>query len=391
MKAIINGKIIVEGNNGRFSLLEHHVLLFNDRIAKIIPQDLFSNAQAEHVIDAAGVYVSPGFIDSHIHGCGGADTMDEDDTALTTMAKIKAQTGVTSFLPTTMTYDMPRVYRSLDRIKDYMANSNPKGIGAKVIGCHMEGPFINVKYKGAQAEKDIIPADFSLIEKYADIVKVITIAPELLSSDNDFIRKCNENGINVSLGHSAAGYEEAIDALDRGVNRFTHLFNGQMTGMHHRKPGAVGAAMDRDSYVELILDNVHVVPAMQRLVAKVKGLNQLVAITDSMRAAGLGDGESELGGQKVFVKDGKATLADGTIAGSVASMDTCVRNLVQSLNIPVWQAVECATMTVAKSIGMEQDIGSLAVGKSADIVLFDDELNVKMTLVDGVTVFEGQL
>lgn len=389
MQAIINGKIIVERDDGRFTLLEHHVLLFDKSIIQLVPANYFAHSQVDgEIIDAAGLYVSPGFIDTHIHGCGGADTMDEDDTALSTMAKIKAQTGVTSFLPTTMTYDMPRVYRALDRIKAYMENDNDKHIGAKIIGCHMEGPFINSKYKGAQAEKDIIPADFSLIEKYADIVKVITIAPELLSSDSDFIKSCNERGINVSLGHSAAGYEEATDALERGVNRFTHLFNGQMTGMHHRKPGAVGAAMDRDSFVELILDNIHVVPAMQRLAAKVKGLGQLVAITDSMRAAGLGDGESELGGQKVFVKDGKATLADGTIAGSVASMDTCVRNLAQSLNIPVWQAVECATMTVAKSIGMQNEIGRLAEGLAADIVLFDDNVDIKMTIIDGITVYK---
>lgn len=390
MKAIINGKIIVEGDDGHFTLLERHVLLFDKSIIQVVPANYFAQSQVdEELIDAEGLYVSPGLIDTHIHGCGGADTMDDDDTALATMAKIKAQTGVTSFLPTTMTYDMPRIYRALDRIKDYMANSNPKGIGAKIIGCHMEGPFINPKCKGAQAEKDIIPADFSLIEKYADIVKVITIAPELLSADSDFVARCNERGINVSLGHSAANYEEAIEALDKGVNRFTHLFNGQMTGMHHRKPGAVGAAMDRYSFVELILDNVHIAPAMQRLVAKVKGLDQLVAITDSMRASGLGDGESELGGQKVFVKDGRATLADGTIAGSVATMDQCVKNLAENLGIPVWQAVEAATKAPAKSLGMQYQIGSFETGNAADIILFDDDMNVRRTIVDGKTVYEA--
>lgn len=387
MKGIINGKIIIEGDDGHFTLLERHVLLFDKTIIQLVPQNYFAYSQVDELIDAEGLYVSPGFINTHIHGCGGSDTMDENDVALSVIARIQASTGVTSFLPTTMTYDMPRVYRALDRIKNHMESKTDPKDGAKVIGCHMEGPFINPICKGAQAEKNIIPADFALIKDYADIVKAITIAPEMLPEGSDFPAECASHGVNASIGHTNADYATVYKAVtEQGITRFTHLFNA-MTGLHHRKPGTVGAAMDTWSYVELILDNVHVAPAMQRLVAKVKGLEQLVAITDSMRACGLGDGESELGGQRVFVKGNLATLEDGTIAGSIATMDSCVRNLAENLGIPVWQAVECATKSAAKSINMHYSIGTLEAGKAADIVLFDDNVEIKRTIVDGVTVY----
>lgn len=387
MKGIINGKIITEGNNGRFDILERHVLLFDKKIIQIVPSNYFAASQVEELIDAEGLYVSPGFINTHVHGCGGADTMDDDLNALITMAMQQARNGVTSFLATTMTYDMPRIYEALERIRKHMETENPKGIGAKVIGCHMEGPFISEKYKGAQDKKNIQKADFSAIEKYADIIKVITVAPETLEENSEFGHLCAKAGIQASVGHSGADYDTAYKAImEMGFTRFTHLFNA-MSGMHHRNPGVANAALDTWAFTELILDNVHVCPAMQRLVWNIKGPEKLVAITDSMRACGLGDGESELGGQKVYVKGNLATLEDGTIAASVATMDNCVKNLAENVGVPVWEAVECATKTAAKSLDMQYEIGSFEAGNAADIILFDDDVDIKRTIVDGKTVY----
>ena len=386
MKAIINGKVIVPGNEGHFELAEKSIILFTKRIDKIMTEAEFTRmdkSSLDEIIDAKGQYVSPGFVNVHIHGSVGADTMDCDEKSLKSMADFQATTGVTSFLPTTMTYDMPRIYSALEVVRDAEKYEG----GARILGANMEGPFISRQYKGAQAEENIQDADFNLIADYQEVIKLITIAPETLPPKSDFINKCHEAGIVVSLGHSAASYECAAATIDKqSVNHITHLFNA-MTGFHHRKPGIVGAALDTDVYCELITDNIHCAPASQRVVTKTKGLEKIVLITDSMRACGLADGVSELGGQQVFVKGQKATLADGTIAGSVLTMDRAIYNYANNLQIPVWQAVECASATPARSIGMAKYIGSLAPGKYADIVLFDEDVNVTMTFRCGKLIF----
>ena len=385
MKAIINGRLIVPGAGGNFQLEENKVVIFSRCIEKIISATEFENmdqASFDEVIDAKGKYVSPGFVNVHIHGCVAHDTMDCDVQALHDMADYQAQTGVTSFLPTTMTYDLPRIYQAIGCVKKAMT-----AVESGIVGVNMEGPFISAEYKGAQKESNIQGADFSLIEQFADIIKIITIAPETLPAGSEFIQQCCRAGMKVSLGHTAASYEQAVTAIkDKGADHITHLFNA-MTGLHHRRPGVVGAALDTDVYCELIADNIHCAPAVQRLVHKIKGLDRLVLITDSMRACGLGDGKSELGGQEVFVKGQRATLADGTIAGSVLTMDRAVYNYAQNNNIPVWQAVQCATITPAQSIGLAEKIGSISAGKQADIVLFDDAVNISMTIRRGKRVF----
>ena len=389
MKAIINGQLIIPNSDGKLQLAVNKVILFDEKIDKIISNEEFQSINKdslEKVVDAGGKYVSPGFVNIHIHGCVGRDTMDCELKALKAMADFQASNGVTSFLPTTMTYDLPRIYKALDIIPEAQKYDN----GARILGINMEGPFISAKYKGAQAEENICEADFALIDKYKNLIKLITVAPETLPKDSDFFDKCHEAGIVVSLGHTAASYECAYDAITKGhATHITHLFNA-MSGLHHREPGVVGAALDTNAFCEIIVDNIHCNPAVQRIVNKVKGNDRTVLITDSMRACGMGDGESELGGQQVFVKGQRATLADGTIAGSVLTMDRAIYNYAENLNIPVWQAVESATMTPARSLGLDHIVGSLSPGKYADMVIFDERVNIAMTLRGGKVVFSRQ-
>ena len=371
MKTLINGRLILPDADGNFQTVTGKALTFGEKIISIgeIPDDT-------ELIDAAGAYVAPGFINVHIHGAGGFDTMDDDLTALKNFAEFLPATGVTSFLPTTMTMPLEKIYRALERIRVGKNFSH----GAKILGAHVEGPFINPKFKGAQDAENILPADFALIENFADVIKIITVAPEMCGFE--FIDRCREKNIVVSIGHSAATYETAMAAIDHGAKHVTHLFNAQ-TGLHHRKPGIVGAALDSSAIVELIADNVHVHPAAQRIVAKCKPRSEIVLITDSLKACGLGEGVTELGGQKVFVTGNLATLSDGTIAGSVATMNSVIKNFRDNTGWNVAACVELATKNPAVELKIFDRLGSLEVGKAADIVLFDDDINIKAAYIGG--------
>jgi len=370
MKAIINGKIILANQ-----ILTGQVLLYNETIEKIIPEDFFSADSVDLVIDAAGKYVSAGFINLHIHGCHGFDTMDDTPEALDTIREGMAQSGVTAFLPTTMTYDFPTIRAAMG-----------KKIGAQILGCHVEGPFISEVYKGAQSSKYIIAPDFSYLEPYKDIIKIVTIAPEKLVDDR-FINECKKNHIVVSMGHSSATYEEAMAAIAAGVGQVTHLFNG-LQPLHHRRPSVVGAALDTAVNCEIIADNVHVHPAMQRLVYKIKGKEQLILITDSMRACMLPDGESELGGQVVIVKDQIARLRDGTIAGSVLTMNEAIRRFWLNTGVPLQDVIRLVTINPAKELLLDDKMGSIAVGKEANLTIFDDHIFISQTIVEGRVVYQ---
>lgn len=381
MKAIINGRFIIPDETGRFTVEGGLALFFDEKIRAIRSAATVSAAEREELeacIDARGAYVSPGFLNVHIHGCVGADTMDDDPEAIRKMQLFQAETGVTSFLPTTMTYDFPTLGRAFRHVREAMAREE----GARVLGCHMEGPFISPAKKGAQAEKNIAKADFAKIAPYQDIVKIITVAPEELPDGGQFIADCHAHGIVVSLGHTAADYATARQAIEEyGAKHITHLFNA-MTGLHQRHPGVVGAALDTDANCELIVDNVHIHPAAQRIVYRLKK-DHLILITDSLRACGLGDGPSELGGQKVFVKGTLATLEDGTIAGSVLCINDGLRIFRENTGAPIEEVVTAVTKTPAKELGLYGELGSLSAGKNADITIFDDALKIKRTIVAG--------
>lgn len=382
MKAIQNSILILPDERGRFTAQTEHILCYDERITRIVPAAEFTAEGVDEVIDAAGAYVAPGFVNVHIHGCNGADTMDENADALGKIAVFQARTGVTSFLPTTMTCAYDAVERALDRIRRAMTE---KPHGARILGSHMEGPFISPAKKGAQDEQYILPPTFARIAPYRDVIKIITVAPETIVEE-DFIESCCKSGIIVSLGHTAADYETACAAIACGASHITHLCNA-MTGLNHRKPGMLGAALDTDANCELIVDNVHVHPAMQRIIYAAKRGAHIIPITDSMRACGLSDGISELGGQKVYVKGTLATLEDGTIAGSVLCMNDGLRILRENLGIDIPAVVEMATRTPAEELNVYDRLGSLTVGKYADIAIFDEEFRIRRTIVGGRDCF----
>ena len=382
MNAIQNGILILPNEHGRFVAQTELVLCYDERIMSIVPAAEFTAEGVDKIIDASGAYVAPGFVNVHIHGCDGADTMDEDADALGKIAAFQARTGVTSFLPTTMTCAYDAVERALVRIRRAMTE---KPHGARILGTHMEGPFISPAKKGAQDEQYILPPTFAKIAPYRDVIKIITVAPEMLSEEN-FIESCRKSGIIVSLGHTAADYETACAAIARGATHITHLCNA-MTGLNHRKPGVLGAALDTDANCELIVDNVHVHPAMQRIIYAAKRGTHIIPITDSMRACGLSDGVSELGGQKVYVNGTRATLADGTIAGSVLRMNEGLRILRENLGASIPSIVEMATRTPAEELNVYDKLGSPTVGKYADIVIFDEDFRIRRTIVGGTSCF----
>lgn len=380
MKAIIDG-LLVRGNE----IVTGQVLMYDRDIWKIVPRKAFRAGMCTELVDANGGFVAPGFINEHIHGCAGADVMDETEEALETMQKALPATGVTSFVPTTITYDRPRIEGALKRIRQAMTRS---AAGARVLGAHMEGPFINPECKGSHDGAHIQQADFSWLEPYADVIKIITAAPEMLRS-NRFIKECLSHGIVLSLGHSKATCEEALSVMDSvSYCHVTHLFNA-MPPFHHRRPGLAGAALlQKNVCCELICDNLHVHPAAQKLAYQMKGRNGLILVTDAMRACLLPDGTSELGGQIVYVKNGEARLQDGTLAASVAPMNEMLLHFLINTGASLPDVIAMATENPAKALGVYDHLGSLDEGKQADITILDStDFHVKQTIVGGELVY----
>lgn len=382
MKAIIDGLLVLSNE-----IVTGHIIMYEKDIWKIVPRHQFRAGMCTELIDANGGFVVPGFINEHIHGCAGADVMDERGDALAVMQAALPATGVTSFVPTTMTKSREAMENALGRIRQAMARE--AGGGAQILGAHMEGPFVSAQYKGAQAEQHIAAPDFSWIAPYADVVKIITVAPEMLKN-KEFLKQCEDHHILVSLGHSAATYEDVMDVIDKSsLCHVTHVYNA-MAPFHHREPGLVGAALlSPKLHCELICDNLHVHPAAQKLVYKLKGRDGIILVTDSMRACLQEDGPSELGGQTVYVKDGQARLADGTLAGSTAVMNQVVLNFLINSGASLPEVVAMASANPAKDLGVYDRIGSLEAGKQADIVVLDsNDFHVKQTVIAGELVYD---
>jgi N-acetylglucosamine-6-phosphate deacetylase len=304
------------------------------------------------------------------------------------MAHSLLQNGVTGFLPTSLTVSWDMLESICRHIRELAKESDsPEFSGSQILGMHMEGPFINPSKKGAQNEAYILRPDAQKVLPFADVIRVITFAPEM-PGGMEFTKILKEKtSIALSIGHTSATFNQAMDAIHLGVMRATHTFNA-MTGLHHRDPGVVGAALTSDIYTELIADTFHVNKAIFPLMAKLKG-DHLVLITDALRSAGMPDGEYENGGQIFVLKGIECRLQDGTIAGSVLRLNNAVKNLRDYACLPMYQAVRAASLNAAMSANLADHKGSLAPGKDADIVLLDDECRVLKTIVKGTVKYEA--
>lgn len=375
---IINGKVILEN-----SIKELNVFFEDGKITEVsdrTPTD-------ENVIDAEGLYVAPGMIDVHTHGRNGSDTMYATFKDLNNISVSELKTGVTSFLPTTMTMPAEDIKKAIAAGYD----NKDKVEGAKILGMHLEGPFFSVKYKGAQPEECMIAPTvenyLSFAGEHPDFIKKISLAPEIVGA-LDLIKYLREQNVVVSMGHTDATYEEAVKAIEAGATSGTHTYNA-MTPLKHREPGVVGAVMLHDEvYAELILDGIHVSFPAAKILSKMKGADKLILITDSLEAAMLPDGTYELGNQKVYVKDGQARLKSGNLAGSTANLNQCVRNAYKHLDLPLYEAVGYATKNAADHLGLN-DYGRIKEGCVADMIFIDDDINIHRVILNGETKIGG--
>ena len=381
MIAIKNGKLILE--NG---IETGKAVLYDKKIEAIINENEIP-ADAT-VIDANGGYIAPGFIELHIHGYLGKDVCDANEESIRIISKGLLENGVTGYLPTTMTVDMKVITGALEACKALMEESKDFD-GSTILGVHAEGPFISESKKGAPDPRYILKPDAEFVKKYADVIKVITLAPEEDDENFSAIRKItDETGVVVSMGHTSADYDTAIKSVKAGVRHVTHLFNA-MTPLTHRGPGVVGAALNSDEVsCELIVDTYHVNAALFDTVYKLKG-RKLCFITDCLPAGGLPEGEYTLGGAKIIYRDNICRLEDGTIAGSVLHLNQGVWNVYTNSSIPLHECVNCASLNPATTLGIADKKGSIAVGKDADIVILDNEFNVKKTIIGGKIKYEA--
>ena len=331
------------------------------------------------VRDAALPIVLPGFIDLHVHGGGGRDIMEGGDAAAT-VAALHAQHGTTSLLGTTMTAPMGDLELAFAGLAPVCTTRAARS--ARVLGVHLEGPYINDEKLGAQPDfaRPVKATELQALHALAPI-KLITLAPEV-AGNMDVIESLVQAGHRVQIGHTLASYEEAVQALQKGATGFTHLFNA-MTGLHHRKPGTVGAALAHAQYAEIIPDLVHVHPGAIRVA--LRAIPHLYCVTDSTAAAGMPDGEYHLGRQLVNKCMGGVRLADGTLAGSTLTMDQALRNLVLSLGLGLVDASRRVSTNAANYLGAN-DRGRLQAGAWADLVVLDRDLNLTDVYIEGSSI-----
>ncbi|MGY3777200.1 N-acetylglucosamine-6-phosphate deacetylase [Isobaculum melis] len=356
--------------------IEDGFVRFDQEILEVGQMKDFKEVSHEETIDMQGKILVPGFIDVHTHGGYGIDAMDGSAEGVDTLATDLLQEGITSYFATTMTQSYENIATAMKAIK-VAAEKNPL-----IQGIHLEGPFVSKVFKGAQPEEYIRHPEVKTFDEWNQLsggrIKLVTYAPENEDAAA-FEEYCVENNVVLSIGHSNA---TRADLLNSKASHITHLYNAQR-GLHHREPGVTGHAFLEDNiYTEVIADGFHIHPDMVKLAYKMKGPNRIILITDSMRAKGMPEGESELGGQKVFVKDKQARLADGTLAGSVLEYPDAFRNIMKFTGCGIEEAVLMSSVNQAKEFGLDRK-GAIAKGKDADMVVFDQALQLIETVSYG--------
>ena len=382
MKCFKNATVYVDGEG-----LKKCNVIFDEKIEKI---SRCADKTAEVIELPQDAIVLPGFIDEHIHGAGGSDGMDGTVEDIATIAKTIAAEGTTSFLVTTMTQSPENITKAMQAVKAYREAAPEEG--ARVVGIHLEGPFIAAAHKGAQPLEYVKAPDIAAFDAYnaasGNAIRIVSLAPEVEGAE-EFIKHLTAQGIVSSIGHTGAKYPDIEKAVAAGASNVTHTYNAQ-SALHHREIGTVGSAMLLDELnCELICDTIHVsVPAM-RLLVKNKPDDKLTLITDAMRAKGVPDGVSELGSQTVYVKNGEARLEDGTLAGSVLRMNRAVQNMVEKVGVPFTKAVDYATINPAKTLKIDHEAGSIAVGKRADFTVINSTYDVLLTVRGGKVIYKA--
>ena len=370
------------------SLVDADILIRSGRIVAVVsradrgPGSLQNEIpDEEERLDVSGCIVSPGLIDLHFHGCMGSDLCDATPEALHAIASYEASRGVTAICPATMAYPEER----LDAVMAQVAAFAPAAGESSLVGVNLEGSFISPVRVGAQNPAFVQRCDVSMMHRLQEtahgLIKIVAVAPEEPGA-LEFVREISGE-VRASLAHTCADYVCAAEAFDAGARHLTHLFNA-MPPLHHREPGPIGAAVERDDVTpELIADGVHVHPAMVRLAFDLFGASRMILVSDSMRACGMGDGVYDLGGQEVHVEGARATLADGTLAGSVTDLAACVRIATREMGIPLESVLLAATANPARVLGVDGERGSIEAGKLADLVCFDVDLRVKHVILRG--------
>ena len=354
-------------------------------------EDSGKTLAGEEVLDGGGCYAIPGLIDLHFHGCKGYDFCDGTSEAIAKIAEYEASVGVTAICPATMTLPVNELEEILAVAAKYKKENASGGQGAAdLVGVNMEGPFISEAKKGAQDERNIISCDAGICRRFLNasvgLVKFVGIAPERNENAQEFIRQMKDE-VHISLAHTNADYDTAMAAFEAGADHAVHLYNA-MPAFTHRKPGVVGAVSDSAHVnAEMICDGVHIHPSVVRATFKMLGADRIVLISDSMRATGMPDGQYTLGGLDVNVAGGKATLvSNGALAGSATNLMECMKTVVKVMGIPLKTAVACASMNPAKCLGIYDEYGSIAPGKKGNVVLLDQDLELKAVVKDGIRI-----
>lgn len=366
-----------------YEVLYGYGVVIND--GKITDVDLEKNINREsiqQIVDGKGQYLSPGFIDIHNHGNFGYDFMDATEEAIDTIGQYHLKNGVTSYLGSVLTQSYDNIVKAVENIAGY----KNKNYLSQILGIHLEGPFLSVIKKGAQPEIFIKEADMFFIKGLIKIsdnkLRMVSIAPEKEGA-LELISYLKEKKITVSMAHTNATYDEAINGINHGATVATHLYNG-MRNFTHREPGIIGAVLtDERVFCEIIYDGIHLHDAAVQIALKMKGPDKIVLVSDAIRATGIDDGVYELGGQKIIVKEKVARLENGNLAGSTLNLRIAVYNMVKKLNIPINEAVCMASLSPAKAIGIDKTRGSIEIGKDADLILFDDEINIESVMIGG--------